>query len=556
MKQKRIIAVAVTPDRGLEVAEMDYAAGVITKYTQRDLGVVTLKNIIPDLDVFKELLNECFIELNIPKGSNIVLSLPAVNTGIGNYMTSQSDSSIVQLISGDLIEKELLFRDNEPLVVTTGLNITIQSKIVAYTASVYSIVQEAARIIVDLGYKIHSIDVSLASIFRALIQTGKVQAQPDTTWMMVLVENSAARLMVLDGEKLVEYKEEHLIFDFSDTAGNCDMVAQAIAPYLDKIPAKYLFVVSRTENVSAEMLASKIKYNNSIIFLEANSFNNQAFIDAPNVDDETAKKISLDVIGACLYNERYIHFNLFCEELGDVYLAQQPPQIKFGETTIVLDNPFLIKWAIILVLLILVPSIGAFSYLTQEYNKFEEDYNAAKQKLTQTQAKIKKYEGIVSAEKFSETDEIRIGVSKNTEIYNYFDLLGREMPQKLWLTSLTLSSSQVEINGQADNIESIYTFFRNIKDSISASPVKLQKLGLANASSILDVAIEKGDLPENGSGIDFEENSNDIILSSNADFYEFLISDKTPEELEKAKNPKKKSKKGKTSKVQTDENEE
>ena len=74
-------------------------------------------------------------------------------------------------------------------------------------------------------------------------------------------------------------------------------------------------------------------------------------------------------------------------------------------------------------IIILLPAAVIYYYFTTECNKIEEDYNATKQKLTQTQAKIKKYEGMVSADKFSEADEIRIGVSKNTEIYNYFDLL-------------------------------------------------------------------------------------------------------------------------------------
>jgi len=549
MSKKSIIAVAVTPDMGLEVAEMNYATGTIDKYVQKDIGVVTVRNIIPDLDVFKEVLADCFAELGIAKGSGVILSLPTINMGIGNYMTSQSDESIVQLISGDLIEKELLFRDNDPLVVTTGLSVTVQSKIVAYTASVYSIVQEAARIIVEMGYKIESIDVSTASVFRALIQTGKVQAQPDTTWMMLLADNSAARLLVLDGERLVEYKEEQLMYDFSDTAGNCDMVAQAISPYFEKVPAKYLFVVSRTDCVSAEMLASKLKYNNAIIFLEANSFKKEGFIDAPQLPADVAMNISLDVIGACLYNERYIHFNLFSPELGDVYWAQQPPQFKFGETTVVLSNDELVKWVVMFLLIILLPAAGIYYYFMTECGKLEEDYNVAKQKLVETQAKIKKYEGMVSAEKFSESDEIRIGVSKNTEIYNYFDLLGREMPKKLWLTSLTLSNSHVELSGQADNIESIYTFFRNIKDAISGTPVKLQKLGLANAEGLTAPVLSDEELPENNDMYSFDENSNDIILSSNADFYEFLISDKTAEQIARMKSPKADKKaKGKTRK--------
>ncbi len=552
MAKKKIIAVAITADRGLEVAEMDYAAGTILKYAHRDLDVVTLKSVIPDMDVFKELLSECLLEIGAPKGSSIVLSLPTVAMGIGNYMTSQSDESIVQLVSNDLTEKDLVFRDDDPLVVTTGLSVTIQSKIVAYTAAVYSVIQEASRIIVDLGYKIQAIDVSVTSVLRALLHSGKAQAQQDATWLMLLVDNHAARLLALNGTNLVEYKEEQLVYDYADTASNCDMVASTMASYIEKLPAKYLFVVSRTDAVSAEMLSSKIKYNNPIIFLEANGFSKEEFIEAPALDPAEVRHISLDLIGACLYDESSLHFNLFCDELGDVYWSQQPPQFKLNGKTIVVTNELLTKWCIILLLLILVPVGFAYVYFNNEYNTISADYEAAKDKLKKTEEQIIKYESLVSTDVFSEQDEVRIGLVKNTAFYNYIDLLGRDTPSKLWLTSVIIDN-YVKIEGRSGNIESIYTFFRNIKDSISETNVKLQKLSLATAESAdlpSDLELLKDeDLPENtdnaGALGEFTENSNDIILSSNADFYEFVISDKTPKELEemldkalKAKNKK------------------
>ncbi len=547
MAKKNIIAVAISADRGLEVAQIDSLTGSITKYAQRDLELVTLKSVIPDMDVFKELLSDAMLEIGAQKGSSVIMTLPTVSMGVGNYMASQADEAIVQLVSNDLIDKDLVFRDNDPLVVTNGLSVTIQSKVVAYSAQVYSIVQEASRIIVDLGYKIEAIDNSVSAIFRALISTGKVQAQQDTNWLLLLVDNHAARLLTLNGTSLLEYKEEQLVYDYADTAANCDMVAATMMPYIEKVPAKYLFVVSRTDNAAAEMLASKIKFNNAVIFLEANSFSKETFADAPNLDSDTAKNISLDLIGTCMYGERFFHFNFFNEELGEVYWEQQPPQFKFNGKLIVLTNEFLIKWTVIMLLIILIPAAILFFYFSSECNKINTDYEAAKAKLKQTEEQIKKYEGLVSTDVFSEQDEVRIGTVKNTAFYNYIDLLGREMPAKLWLTTLTICDDYINMEGRADTIDSIYSFYRNIKDNITDSNVKLQKLALATIEGTgvpegLSVISEE-ELQENGDEDNalldvFTENSNDIILSSNADFYEFIISDKTPKELKELLTPK------------------
>ena len=544
MAKKRTFSVAITPDRGLEIAEMNHAQGTVVKYVQRSLEGITVKSIIPDMDVFKDILQECLTEIGAPKGSSIILTLPTITMGIGNYMASQTDSSIVQLITDDLIDKDLIFRDTDPIVCTTGLSVSIQSKIVAYTASIYAIVQEAAKIIVDIGYKIDAIDVSAASVYRALIHTKKVQPQQDTTWLMLLVDNSHARLLTLNGESLIEYKEEQVMYDFSDTAGNCDMVAQSITPYLEKIPANYLYVVSRTDSVSAEMLASKIQYNNPIIFLEANSFAKEGFIDAPDLPEDVANGITLELIGGCLYDESLIHFNMYNEDLGDVYTDQQPLQFKIGTNVIVLTIAKIIQVTVIIAAIIAGIAGAYYMQLTSAKAELQEQYDKIVSENSSYEKQIKELSKVVSTKDFDEVTQMRIGISSNTLIYNYFDLLGKEMPEKVWLSFLEMQTENdnpdspvyANFEGQSDNIESIYRFYRNIKDTMIDSNVELQKLSLASKSPKLE-NIKK--LPENGLGDVFHENSNDIMLSSNADFYEFIISNKTEEEIKAKKAPKK-----------------
>ena len=114
---------------------------------------------------------------------------------------------------------------------------------------------------------------------------------------------------------------------------------------------------------------------------------------------------------------------------------------------------------------------------------------------------------------FDEGDEIRVGLEHNKNIYSYYTIIGTEIPKKLWLTHIKFGD-KTTIEGQADNLESVYAFFRSIKDYNPESEIKLQKLGLASSSQpqILD-----------DSNPDFETDS--ILTSMNADFYEFRISD-------------------------------
>jgi hypothetical protein len=119
----------------------------------------------------------------------------------------------------------------------------------------------------------------------------------------------------------------------------------------------------------------------------------------------------------------------------------------------------------------------------------------------------------ISGETFDEGDEIRLGLVHNKNIYSYYTIVGTEIPKKLWLTHLKLGD-KITIDGQADNLESVYSFYRNIKDYNPNSDITLQKLGLATKNS--------QDLN------DFDTES--ILTSLNADFYEFSISNDVPQE--------------------------
>ena len=120
----------------------------------------------------------------------------------------------------------------------------------------------------------------------------------------------------------------------------------------------------------------------------------------------------------------------------------------------------------------------------------------------------------------------------NKTVFTYYQIVGTEIPKKLWLTSLHLGK-YTTIEGQADNLESVYSFFRNIKDYNPKSPIKLQSLGLAAASKLQTLS---------GEG-NFDTDS--ILTTMNADFYKFRISDDPNAPKDNSKKDKNESKNSK-----------
>ncbi len=519
-KKSVVIGVSVTPEVGLEVAQIDFASNTVLKYGVKPLEYDVNRREIADLDIFKETLQDLFMELDIPKNAEVVLNIPSVVFKINDYPAALDEAQTSNAIEEDLAE-HYLFRNSELGISATLLpNSSIQFNKVAYTAAQRTMLLEIAMIIKDLGYKLYAIDTSVNSVLNALIYKERVNVEPDTTWVLMIVESFCCRLLLMSGQNYVDAFEEKIsIGEVLGDDENYSTVIGAVTPLLKNLPSKYLCVISKTNAISAETLAEKLSYSAPIIHQEANSFSREAFMEmAPGIDASLAPLVSLDIIGAAIYKdfEPYTkaHFNLFNKYLGDIYTMEQPPEFMFAGRRIVLTPENLIRFFVVIAIIIIVPVVIGFLFL-QNSIKIQTE---AKEKLEREIAQITKFlkdNEDISSDLFDEGDEIRVGLGHNKNIYSYYTIVGTEIPKKLWLTHLKFND-KVTIEGQADNLESVYSFFRNIKDYSPESDIKLQKLGLATSSqsTIIDAVSENGQ----------EFDTDSVLTSLNADFYEFRIS--------------------------------
>ena len=524
-KKSVIVGVSVTPEVGLEVAQIDFASQTVLKYGIRPLDFDINRREIADLDIFKEALQDLLLELQIPKNAEIALNIPSVVFNVKDYPAALDELQISNAIEEELAEN-FFFKNSEPSIDATRLpNSSIQFNKIAYVAAQKTMLLEIAMIIKDLGYKLLAIDTSVNSTLNALIYKERVNVEPNTSWVLLIVESFCCRVISMSGRNYVDSFEERIsIGAVLGDAENYSTVINAVAPLLKNLPSSYLCVVSKTNIISAEVLASKLTYSAPIIHQEANSLSQEAFLElAPSVDESLATTVSLDIIGASIYRDfaQYtaIHFNLFNKSLGDIYISEQPPELNIAGQVYILSYENLIKTFVVLFFVIVIPVAIGFGYLFTAINAEKNKRDELDAKIAQIKKFLKDNEDI-STDLFDEGSEIRIGLGHNKNIYSYYTIVGTEIPKKLWLTRLKLSD-KTTIEGQADNLESVYAFFRSIKDYNPESAIKLQKLGLASSSKIesIDQNIESFD-------------TDSILTSLNADFYEFRISDE-PEEVKK-----------------------
>lgn len=525
LKKSSIVGVSVTPEVGLEVAQIDFATQTVLKYGIRQLEYDASRREIADLDLFKEALQDLFFELQIPKGTEVVLNIPTVAFKTNDYPAALDEAQISNAIEEELAD-HYIFKTVEPAVSAVRLpNASMQFYKIAYTAAQKQMLIEIALGIKDMGYKLVGIDTSVNSVLNALMYKQRVDVSIDS-WVLLIVDSYCCTIITMNGKNYVDTYEERIsIGQVLDDAENYSTVVGTVTPILKNLPSKYLCVVSKTNIISAEVLASKLSYTASIIHQEANCFSKEAFLElGPEVDEKFANIVSLDIIGAAIYKdfEQYsdAHFNLFNKSLGDIYTSEQPPEIMLAGRTIVLTPQLLIFAFVVVAIVIILPTVGALLYYANLISTQQNKMAELNQKVQEINQFLKDNENI-SSDLFDEGDEIRLGLAHNKNIYSYYTIVGTEIPKKLWLTHLKLSD-KTTIEGQADNLESVYAFFRSIKDYNPNSDIKLQKLGLASKTSF--TPIEEN--VENGDNTNSQEFDTDSILTSlNADFYEFIISD-------------------------------
>lgn len=520
-QKKTVVGVSISPEAGLEVAQIDYNNKVVLKYASQQLAYDIISRNIVDLDLFKQALSELLEELSIPKGSEIVLNLPPVAFKVSDYPASLNTEQVSGVIEEELMEHPL-FKTDEPCFDAVALpNSTMQTHKIACTAAQKTTLIEIALQIKDLGYSLITIDSNVNSVINALMYNERINCDNDSNWLLLMVEPNVCRIIPMQGKNYVSYFEENVsIGEVLGDAENYSTVISAVNPIIKNLPAKFLYVVSNTNVISAKVLADKLDYSSPIIHQEANCYATEPFIElSSSVDESRAKFMSLGVIGAAINREfaefSCANFNLFNKSLGDVYLMEQPPEISFAGKTWVLSLQNMLIASIIVVIPLCIIMGVSTTLLNQAKSIESSKLSSIKAKITDINKTLKENEQ-VSSKLFDEGDEIKLGVANNKSIYKYYTIVGTEIPQKVWLTRLNLGE-KIIIEGQADNLESIYAFFRNIKDynADSTSAVKLQKLALASTSKLTELTAEG----------DFDTDS--ILTSLNAEFYEFLISNES-----------------------------
>ena len=478
------IYLTVSPACGLEMTQVD-KHGNVKSYAQAPLDYNEAQREIADYEAFQKALETVFAMRNInPAKANIHLSLPTVWFGSKEGLPLLlDDTAIDNIVLGEL-EQTYIFKRTEPMPFWFD-NIVSQnsdSRSIFYTAIQASAVSQIKTILAKMNANLVSVECSLFADLKGLAVTGiaTTPMRENQSWSLMIVNNSGFQLIGLQGQRILEYYEEPLPLKSYEGEEIYSAIENAVQIAMMSTPSSTLVVISETDLVSAEILAGRLQFAGTTISVEENQFRKEPLMEMSlNILSDEQLNVSLQSIGAqAPAGIMPVDVN-FLAERGKG--KPQEEYIEIGNMKITPTKACII--VLILGALILIPFAIANSYTQKIMTDAQTRSQELDGQITDLDNQIKAYQNAQGDTAFNPLDEIERVLKNNRTKIMAYAALGESIPRNIYLTYfLTGDDGKINIRGCADSVEEVYVFFKNLKDSLVESQLRLSKLDLKSGS--------------------------------------------------------------------------
>ena len=489
---KDTVYLSVTPGIGLELIQLDIQSRTVKNYAYRPLEYNEALRELSDIEGFKNAVTELFNELKVPLKSSVVLNLPMVLFGSKELPLLLADDAVTEALTSE-VEQSYIFKRYEPVISWTDASNSQSGDLrkLFYSAIQKNVIDDIKNALNELGITLAGIETSLTSILKALAFTGLAaeQMKDNVSWNLMLISQNGYSICSMIGKNIVDYYEEPLAIKSFEGDEIYNAINASAQITLMSYPANYLYVISETDMVSAELLSKRLQADGIINFWENNTFKKQDALPVSlEVLEETAHKISLEAIGVAVGNNVNlpIKFNFMSGSSSDGISddPNEPVHVVLGSSEFDISPNAARNIAVAFAILILIPAIIAFLVVPMNANKKQALLDDVNSRLQQTDAEIKRLQEEQNKQNdFDVNAEIKKVLTDNRAKLMAYTALGEAVPKNLWVTYFVAKDDgKFDIKGDSSNVEDIYLFFRNMKDSLISTKLRLHKLEMKSDS--------------------------------------------------------------------------
>ena len=474
-----IIGVSLTPGVGLEAAVLDKSKKQVAKYARRNVQYNFQTREIQDLGQFKSKFADLMDELQIPPKAEINLVLPNVLFDFLEAPAELSDEDVKTMVLTKA-EEFYLFKRDEPIsgwCEVVNFNGGTQKKY-AYTSFQKSIIDQIRDTIAELGFNVIGIESSYSATLRGLFLTGLIDDTiiDNSPWSMLLLNTNSYTLFQMEGRNIVTYTDVPLAIKSFSVEEAYQAILQGASQLISNIIASKLFIVSQTDDVSAEVLKHQMQFDKEIIAIDSNKFAKKPPMEVISANDtKKANSLTLSSIGAA---SGTVDFSFVLNVLKD------DPSIKSDIYKINLNGKIQEVTgaqidALCILASILVGIIGfalvaiVYFYNSMNTNKLN-DINSQITTIDAQIAELSKVEQKNEVDINSIIDEI---AEQNVSTISFYDSISTDIPKNVWLTKYyNKNGKDIAVRGIAESIIDIYEYYKNLRIVSPQSDIKLNEL--------------------------------------------------------------------------------
>ena len=488
---KEIVYLSVTPGVGLEMIQVDPVIKSVKTYGHKPLEYSDSMREIANYDDFKNALQELFQDLNINPKCNIVLNLPMVHFGKVDLPLLLNDEGVTEAVISE-VEQSYIFKRCEPVVswFDGRSNNSSDTRTIFYSAVQKTAIDKIKEILTEMGANLSGVEISLVSNLRALLFSGLTETMMEegTAWNLMIVNSNGYSLVSLLGKDIVDYYEEPLALKTYELDEIYEVINASAQIALMNAPTNYLYVVSETDLVSAEHLVSKMSFEGKVDFLENNSFRKREILSVSlNILPDQVMKISLESVGIAVSKvcDYPIKLDFSGNKPNEMSASgEESISFNFNNKEIVLTETVLKKISFVLAAILIIPSLVAMLTLPVIQKKNKAQLDDINSKIKNTEAEIKKLTELASESgNFVIKTEIENVLKYNRSKLIAYSALGESVPADLWITYFAAKDTgKFDIKGVSEDVEDIYIFYKNMKDSLIDNQLRLHKLEMLSDS--------------------------------------------------------------------------
>ncbi|MGN0031969.1 MAG: hypothetical protein ACI37Q_08450 [Candidatus Gastranaerophilaceae bacterium] len=483
------VYVTVSPACGLEMITTD-KHGNVKSYAQMALDYNEAQREIANYQDFKDGLTTLFQMRNInPAKANIHLSVPTVWFGSKEGLPLLlDDNAITNVVIGEL-EQTFVFKRKEPMPFWFDAlaSTNSDSRNVFYSAVQKEAIDQITEVLTSMGANLVSVECSLFADLKGLCTTGIAaeQMMDGHSWSFMIINNNGFQMLGMQGKRILEYYEEALPLKSYEGEEVYSAIENAAQIALMSTPSSSLIILSETDLVSAEILASRLQFGGQKLYVDDNQFRKEPLMEMSlNILQEDQIKVSLHAIGAMTPAGMIPVDVNFLSTGGKAQTQVASFEIQMGGGQVYELTPAkAIVLALILLVIVMAPVGGLYYFTSNQVTQNQAKVTELSTQIEQVEAELKAYQNKPEEKVFDPVAEIEKVLKNNRTKIQAYAALGESIPENLYLTYfLTGDDGRINVKGCADSVEDVYVFFKNLKDSLTESQLRLSKLDLKAGS--------------------------------------------------------------------------